>query len=345
MKAAEARCTSGISSGGPAGKILELQELRCFHSLARTGNFGRASRELNLPQPSVTYRIQKLERELGTQLLVPHSRGVTLTQAGSCLMDRLDVIMPLLNSPLEPAQVPRQSIGTVSLGLPAELAPQVAPPLIEQCRTRWPGLTLAVHEGHSAALEEWVIGRRVDVSLVQDPPTLQELHIELIVNERLGLVSGVRLPSRLGAGPIGIRQLAGLDLILPHPRHWIRRRIEAAAFRRGVVLDRVQQVNSVPLSKEMVRNGLGCAVLPYVAVQDEIARGCLMFHPFGHETLCTVHAIACRRTAMSDPFVVAFCDFLRDAVIDLVKVGTWAGATVMQPQVAPSAYSLELGVE
>ena len=68
----------------------------------------------------VTQQVQKLEQELGTQLLIRHGRGVTLTQAGSCLMERIDVILSLLNAPLEPAPAPEQTAGTISLALPSE---------------------------------------------------------------------------------------------------------------------------------------------------------------------------------------------------------------------------------
>jgi len=316
--------------GGLANPALELRGLRYFHSVARTGNFGRAARELNITQPSVTHQVQKLEDELGTQLLIRHGRGVTLTRAGSCLMDRIDQILHLLSTPLEPAQSLEQTVGTVTLGLPAESAPLLVPPIIEQCRALWPNVTLGIREGTSASLEEWIIDRRIDIALVQDPPSLEELDIEPVVEEGLGLVSGVRKPLQNVEGPIRLRQLTGLHLILPNPRHWIRRRVEAAAFRRGLVLDRVEQVDSVPLTKEMVRGGLGFTVLPFAAVQEEVARGSLAFFPLGPEPIFTVHAITSRRTTVPDAFVIEFRRFLRNALIELARSGTWAGATAVR---------------
>src|SRR6516164_6782671 len=86
---------------GEEERALSLRELRCFHSVARTGNFGRSARELNISQPAMSQQMRKLEEGLGTQLLVRHGRGVTLTKAGACLRDRLDTIMQLLAKPLE----------------------------------------------------------------------------------------------------------------------------------------------------------------------------------------------------------------------------------------------------
>ena len=54
----------------------DLRELRYFHSVARTGNFGRSARELNVSQPAISHQVRKLEEGLGTQLLVRHGRGV-----------------------------------------------------------------------------------------------------------------------------------------------------------------------------------------------------------------------------------------------------------------------------
>ncbi len=317
-----------LSLGRVTGRALELRELRYFHSVARTGNFGRAARELNIGQPNVSHQVQKLEQELGTQLLIRHGRGVTLTQAGSCLMERLDVILGLLSAPLESARAPEQTTGTISLALPPETAPLLVPRLLEACRIRWPNVSLAFSEGTSASLEEWVLDRRADVAVLQDPPALDELDVDPVVTERLGLVSGVRTIRLEGTDSVRVRQLAGLKLILPHPRHWVRRLVENAAFRRGIVLDQVQQVDGVSLTKEMVRDGIGHTVLPYVAVRDEVARGTLAFHPIDHDPLLTVHAIASRRGASPAPFVTEVRGVLRDVMSSLARSGAWAGATI-----------------
>ncbi len=328
-----------------ASRALELRELRGFHSVARTGNFGRAARELNIGQPNVSYQVQKLEQELGTQLVIRHRRGVTLTQAGSCLMERLDVILGLLNAPLEAEATPERTTGTVSVALPPELAPLLVPLLLEECEERWPHVTLAIREGTSASLEEWVLDRRVDVAVLQDPPALDELTVEPVVTERLGLVSGVRTIRLDGADAVRVRQLGELQLILPHPRHWIRRLVDNAAFRRGIVLNQVQQVDGVALIKEMVRDGAGHSVLPFVAVRDEVARGALSFLPIDHDPILTIHAIACRSGAALAPFVTEVSRLLRDVMSGLARSGAWAGASATGTPAKPAGSAMHPELE
>jgi LysR family nitrogen assimilation transcriptional regulator len=202
------------------------------------------------------------------------------------------------------------------------------PRLLEACRERWPHLTLVIREGTSASLEEWVLDRRVDVAVLQDPPSLDELTVVPVVTERLGLVSGVRTIRLDGTDAVRVRQLGELKLILPHPRHWIRRLVDTAAFRRGIVLNQVQQVDGVALVKEMVRDGSGHTVLPFVAVRDEVARGTLSFLPIDHDPLLTVHAIAFHHSVAPAPFVTEVSRLLRDVMSSHARSGAWAGASV-----------------
>ena len=188
-------------------------------------------------------------------------------------------------------------------------------------------MTLAIREGTSASLEEWVLDRRVDIAVLQDPPTLDELDVEPVADRAPG-AGVVRAASAGRSGPVRVRQLAGLKLILPHSRHWIRRLVESAAFRRGIVLDQVQQVDGVALTKEMVRDGLGHTVLPLIAVRDEVARGTLAFRPIEHDPLLTVHAIASRGGVAPAPFVTEVRCRLRDAMSNLARSGAWTGASV-----------------
>jgi LysR family nitrogen assimilation transcriptional regulator len=311
------------------GSAPDLRELRYFHHVARTGGFGRAARALNVTQPTVTTQIRKLERRLGASLLTRHGRGLILTPSGASLMARLDVIFGLLSAPLDEAVAPDRSPGTISVGLPSEFAPILVPRLLETCEARLPGVHLAIQSGVSASLEEWILDRRVDIAVLQDPPALDEIDAEPVLTERLGLVSGARDTSLDGTNFVRFRQLAGMKLILQPPRHWIRRMVEAAAFRRGVRLRDITQADDASLIKEMVRYGRGHAILPFSVVRDESARGSLSFRPIEHESLLAVHAITTRRDAASSSRTAEVHGVLRDVMLDLAESGHWAGASIV----------------
>jgi LysR family transcriptional regulator, nitrogen assimilation regulatory protein len=321
---------------GLDGRPLELRELRCFLSVARTGNIGRAARELNVGQPAVSHQMQKLEAGLGMQLLVRHGRGVALTEAGTCLRDRIDQVLQLLASPLETTGEPVAQPGNVVLAVPAELGPFLVLPLIEQFRARYPETTLDIQDGGNASLEEWLRIRRADVAVLQNPAASDDLDICPVLNETLGLVVSPASALADDHGPLKLKDLAQLPLIIPHQQHWIRRRLEQAAFQAGIKLGIALQIDSPILAKALVRQDMGCAVLPATAVRDELARGTLVFRPITRPSIAVTHAVA-HRSGATEP-VAALAHLLHAAMVSLGESGTWPGAQVI-PARASSSHS------
>jgi DNA-binding transcriptional LysR family regulator len=65
---------------------MELDQVRAFLVIVRSGGFARASAELHLSQPAISRRIQLLEREFGAPLFDRLGRGPVLTDAGQAFL-------------------------------------------------------------------------------------------------------------------------------------------------------------------------------------------------------------------------------------------------------------------
>lgn len=66
---------------------MELRQLRYFVEIADRASFSRAAEVLSVAQPALTTQIQKLEAELRAQLFVRTTRGITLTEVGSYVLE------------------------------------------------------------------------------------------------------------------------------------------------------------------------------------------------------------------------------------------------------------------
>lgn len=69
------------------------QELSVFARVAACGSFSRAARELHMSQPSVSRIVRELEDRLGVKLLLRTTRNLSLTDAGSLLLERTRQVM------------------------------------------------------------------------------------------------------------------------------------------------------------------------------------------------------------------------------------------------------------
>src|SRR5712691_2102191 len=65
---------------------LDLGQIEAFVQVAQHRSFSKAADALFLTQPSVTARIQSLERDLGETLFERNGRGVRLTETGTTFL-------------------------------------------------------------------------------------------------------------------------------------------------------------------------------------------------------------------------------------------------------------------
>jgi molybdenum-dependent DNA-binding transcriptional regulator ModE len=70
-----------------------LFALRLFARVARRGSFSAAGRELDIPQSTASRTIAELERKVGAPLLVRNTRAVTLTDAVSDFLARIEAVL------------------------------------------------------------------------------------------------------------------------------------------------------------------------------------------------------------------------------------------------------------
>lgn len=80
---------------------MELKQLEFFLVSAEIGSFKKAAKALYTTQPNVSKIVRSLEEELGKDLFVRCSHGVTLTEAGEHVYENAKKIFPYVNEILK----------------------------------------------------------------------------------------------------------------------------------------------------------------------------------------------------------------------------------------------------
>lgn len=72
---------------------VDTRLLRYFAAIAQEGNLTRAANQLFVSQPSLTKQLRHLESQLGVRLFTRSSTGMTLTDAGHALAERVPPVL------------------------------------------------------------------------------------------------------------------------------------------------------------------------------------------------------------------------------------------------------------
>jgi DNA-binding transcriptional LysR family regulator len=246
---------------------LNLDQLGTFLAVMERGSFSAAAEQLRLTQPAVSLQIRQLEKRFGTPLIERVGRTARPTAAGTELLAHAERIDAAVAGALE--AVGRHASGTmgrVRLGTGATACIFLLPPLLGALRRKHPGLAITVTTGNTADIVRGIEDNLIDVGLVTLPASGRMLEITAVLDDAFVAISprDMALPDRLAP-----QAFADLPVLLFEPGGNTRRLVDSWFGRAGVRLDPVMALGSVEAIKEMVAAGLGCAVLPGMAIPQQ----------------------------------------------------------------------------
>lgn len=246
---------------------MNLKQLEYFVSVAELGSFSKAALALDIAQPALSRQVRALEVELRDTLLLRNGRGVTLTEAGQRLFEHSTAILNQVAQAREDMGASRdEPVGGITIALPPTIGRQLTLPLIDGFRRQLPKARLAIVEGLSTHIAEWLASGRVDLGLVYNPEAAPHLTIRPLLQEPLCLVSAAQGDAGRTRGTVALKTLGRYPLVLPERQHVIRRLIESQATLAGLTLNIAWEVSSIAAIIDLVCAGYGHAVLSASAV-------------------------------------------------------------------------------
>ncbi|QOZ25470.1 LysR family transcriptional regulator [Bradyrhizobium sp. CCBAU 51753] len=245
-------------------KNLNLAYLESFRVVIASGSFSAAAERLQLTQPAVSLQVRQLEKSLNATLIERVGRKARPTAAGSALLSHAEQINAAVTSAVD--AVTQQTSGTagrVRLGTGATACIFLLPPILRALRTALPSLEITVTTGNTAEIAKAVEDNTIDIALVTLPVSGRSFEITPVMDDEFVLIAprAMALPARITPAV-----LASKPVLLFEPGGNTRRTADEWLARGRVSLKPLMSLGSVEAIKEMVRAGLGCAILPGMAV-------------------------------------------------------------------------------
>lgn len=235
-------------------------------------SFSRAAEELGLTQPSVTARIQGLERDMQETLFERNGRGVGLTEIGASFLPHVQRVLKALQDGRDAVQSLRQlELGTLRLGAAPTISTYVLPALVKEFRSRYPGLDVTVRTEYSDQIVQMVLADEVHVGLertISHPevvtiPLYQEEVVLVTSPEHPFAKRGAATPEEVSQQPLIMFNRGSSYYTLVHD----------ALRKAGALVTPMMELDNMEATKKMVEEGLGVAMLPRVAIEQEVQRG------------------------------------------------------------------------
>ncbi|GAA4839759.1 LysR family transcriptional regulator [Luteimicrobium xylanilyticum] len=156
---------TSVPAAPDAPPPLDPRRLLILRTVAQQGSISAGARALGWTQPAVSQHLQALERTARTPLLLRHSGGVTLTEAGRAAVVHADAIAAHLDAAArEVGELAALGAGTVRLAaFPSALAVLVPPALEHLAATT--GVDVRLVEAEPPEAVELVRSGDVDVAL------------------------------------------------------------------------------------------------------------------------------------------------------------------------------------
>jgi DNA-binding transcriptional LysR family regulator len=254
--------------------------LQTFLTVAETGQISEAARRLHLSQPAVTGHIRRLEANLQTPLFIRSARGVSLTERGAYLREKVQDVFAELEQILRELDQNREVSGTLTLAASTTVARYFMPRIFIRFHHYHPAAALHLLVGNTEGVLDHLRNQRVGLGLVEGHQRSPGVRLEPFMPDEIIPVCASRIPDptlrRAIEGLKSVRDLQVPPLIWRESGAGTQAVVEGALKDGGVNLRRLDQrfeLGSTEAIKSLVIAGLGVGFFSCWEIQQEIGAG------------------------------------------------------------------------
>ena len=181
-----------------------------FLTIVKERSISRAAERLYLSQPYLSQYLAKLERSLGVALLDRSHTPLTLTPAGEVFhayLERQGYLDRQLVSDLRDLKDKKRPV--LHIGVSPWRGSTLLPDVLPRFAQEYPDVQVVLHEVPVPQLVELAEGSVIDFCIMHIPSDLSELTYELVMRERIFLISHKDHPL-----------VRGIDSSYDNPRHF-----------------------------------------------------------------------------------------------------------------------------
>lgn len=254
-----------------------LELYKTFYYVAKNGNITQASKELMISQPAVSKAIKVLERDLNTTLFNRNSDGVTLTNAGELLYNKIKQSMELIVSAEEDlTSLNNMEQGSINIGAGNTIMQRYLMPYIREFHELYPNINVKVHTLVTGELIKKAQIGLVDIVFTHLPNNIIPDDFEIIKIKKLHDILVTNKDSIYANKIIHKKDLESLPLILLPFSASNRKNFDKFCSQNNIIINPLMEIGNDLIVEECALSGLGVGLVVKEYVQDKLDTGDLV---------------------------------------------------------------------
>jgi len=258
---------------------MNLNQLRAFYTVLKTGSFSSAAEELCVTEPAVFIQVRSLERHLGFTLLDKIGKELKPTEAGKVLYEYGEKIFTLVDEAARAVQELQDlKHGHLRVGVTQALAQYLMPILVSDFQDRHPHIAVSMDGGSSRGLVEGILQHRYELAVVARVPYPDRItfipytrdDILLIVSPHHALAKKKK---------VSLSELTKEPVILTDAKSAVKFSVWKGFEKKGLHPSAIIEAGNLDFIKQLVEKGKGYSFLASICVQEEISKGILATIP------------------------------------------------------------------
>ena len=258
---------------------MDLLQLEHFLAVAEEGSFTRAAERVFRTQPAVSQSVKKLEAEIGVSLFARDLPDLTLTEAGTALLDYARRILKLRDDAVR--QVGRLhdlDTGHLTIAAYESAAIYLLPGPLRWYFRQFPQIKVGIFRGRLEEIPRQVMDREIDVGFVKDEPAFHGLKSAVVHSDEMILIASPRHPYAARTR-LHVKDLNNEPFVLHHLCNSTEQKILRLFEAHGVRCNIAAELWSFENVKHFVQQDIGLAIVPRVTVLQELTARTLVGIP------------------------------------------------------------------
>lgn len=255
---------------------MDLRALNIFIEVAELGSFTRAGEKLGYSQPTISFQIKQLEKEMGVSLFDRIGHTVSLTDAGRDALSYAQNICHMSQEMVLGTAGRREPSGVLRLGMADSLCAPLIAGSFGEFRSAYPKVSLQIVTGDTGELLEYLDHNEADMICTIDDRVYDTNYV-IANEEEIGVHFVASSQSELAdREETCVEELLAQPFLLTEKGMSYRRMMDEKLARSSRAIQPVLETGRADLICSLVEKNMGITFLPDYVTEEGVKCGRLV---------------------------------------------------------------------